>query len=182
MNFLSTFSRAASIAIALVALLPRQAHAQVSEYQLKALFLVRFPEFVIWPGKAFSGPGAPIVIGVFGDDPFEGALDQAAKGKMVSGRKIAVRRVSRMEDLKNCHIAFIANSERARLAEIVAGLGGSNTLVVGDTELVARQGGAIGFKMVGTGVRFEINNGAALRAGLELSSRLLKLARGTGSP
>ena len=179
MSLLSAWSRVASIAMALVAFLPRQALAQVSEYQLKALFLVRFPEFVTWPDKAFSGPGAPIVIGILGDDPFEGALDQAAKGKMVSGRKIAVRRVSRMEDLKNCHIAFIANSERARLSEIVAGLGGSNTLVVGDTELVARQGGAIGFKMVGTGVRFEINNGATRRAGLEVSSRLLKLAAGS---
>ena len=179
MHLLSPLSRAASIAMALVALLPRQACAQVSEYQLKALFLVRFPEFVTWPDKAFSGPGAPIVIGILGDDPFEGALDQAAKGKMVSGRKIAVRRVSRMEDLKNCHIAFIANSERTRLSEIVAGLGGSNTLVVGDTELVARQGGAIGFKMVGTGVRFEINNGATRRAGLVVRSRLLKLAAGS---
>ncbi len=182
MSLLSAWSRVASIAMALVAFLPRQAFAQVSEYQLKALFLVRFPEFVTWPDKAFSAAGTPIVIGILGDDPFAGALDQAAKGKVISGRKIVVRRVSRVEDLKNCHIAFIANSERARLAEIVAGIGGSNTLVVGDTELVARQGGAIGFKMVGTGVRFEINNGAAQRAGLELSSRLLKLARGTGSP
>ena len=177
MHLLSPLSRAASIAMALVALLPRQACAQVSEYQLKALFLVRFPEFVTWPDKAFSGPGAPIVIGIFGADPFEGALDQLVKGKVVSGRKITVRRVAGVEDLKSCHIAFIANSERARCAEIVGGLGGANTLVVGDSEQVARQGGAIGFKMVGTSVRFEINSGAAKRAGLELSSRLLKLAR-----
>ncbi len=184
MTLLSRFPRAATLAMACatLAMLPAKARAQVSEYQLKALFLARFPEFVTWPDKAFSGPGTPIVIGILGDDPFDGALDQAAKGKVISGRKIVVRRVSRVEDLKNCHIAFIANSERARLSEIVSGLGGSNTLVVGDSEQVARQGGAIGFKMVGTGVRFEINNGAARRAGLELSSRFLKLARGSGPP
>ena len=157
---------------------PTRAQAEISEYQRKALFLTRFAEFVKWPAKAFSGPGAPIVITVLGDDPFDGALEQAVKRKVVSGRKIAVRRALRAEDLKGCHIAFIANSEKARCPEIVASLGGASTLVVGDTEQIARQGGAIGFKMVGTAVRFEINGGAIRRAGLEASSRLLKLSRG----
>ena len=181
MNFPSASKRAKlpAMALAFLAALPPQARAQVSEYELKAAFLSRFAEFVTWPSKAFSGPGAPIVIGVMGDDPFGGALEREVKGKTVSDRKVVIRRVRSTDDLKNCHIAFISNSERSRFGEIVASLGGTNVLTVGDTEQFAQQGGAIGFKMIGAAVRFEINNGAAQRAGLALSSRLLKLGRGS---
>ena len=49
-------------------------------------------------------------------------------------------------------------------------------LTVGETDGFARQGGTIGFTMEGDRVRFEINTRAAQRAGLEISSRLLRLA------
>ena len=181
MNFPPASKRAIfpAIVLAFLAAFQPQARAQVSEYELKAAFLSRFAEFVTWPGKAFSSPGAPIIIGVMGDDPFGGALEREVKGKTVSDRKVVIRRVRSTDDLKNCHIAFISNSERSRFGEIVASLGGANVLTVGDTEQFAQQGGAIGFKVIGPAVRFEINNGAAQRAGLGLSSRLLKLGRGS---
>lgn len=169
--------RAALLLLTLFAVLHPQAHAQVSEYQLKAAFLANFPEFVTWPATAFSGSGAPIVIGILGDDPFGATLDRAAQAKVVGGRKIAIRRSQRAEDLKSCHIVFIAKSERARIAEILASLGTGNVLTVADVEQFTARGGAIAFIMAGDAVRFEINHGAAKRAGLEISSRLLKLAR-----
>lgn len=162
--------------LTLFAVLRPQAWAQVSEYQLKAAFLANFPEFVTWPGTAFSGAGAPIVIGILGDDPFGGSLDRAVQPKTVGGRKITIRRSQRAEDLKNCHIVFIAKSEQARLPEILASLGSGNVLTVGDVDQFIGRGGAIGFIMAGDAVRFEINRSAAKRAGLDISSRLLKLS------
>lgn len=169
--------RAALLVIGVFAALQPEARGQVSEYQLKAAFLANFAEFVTWPPTAFSGSGAPIVIGILGDDPFGGTLDRAALAKIVGGRKIAIRRSPRAEDLKGCHIVFIAKSERARLAEILGSLETRNVLTVADVEQFTARGGAIGFVMAGDVVRFEINHGAAKRAGLEISSRLLKLAR-----
>ena len=169
--------RSALLLLTLFAVLRPQARAQVSEYQLKAAFLANFPEFVTWPATAFSGSGAPIVIGILGDDPFGGALDRAAQTKNVGGRKVTIRRSQRAEDLKGCHIVFIAKSERARLAAILASLGTGNVLTVADTEQFTGQGGAIGLIMAGDTVRLEINNGAAQRAGLAISSRLLRLSR-----
>ena len=38
-----------------------------AEYQLKAVFLFNFAQFVEWPASAFPDPNAPLVIGVLGD-------------------------------------------------------------------------------------------------------------------
>src|SRR5688572_20007690 len=47
------------------------------EYQVKAVFLFNFVQFVDWPATAFPSPDAPIRIGVLGVDPFSGALEAA---------------------------------------------------------------------------------------------------------
>lgn len=40
------------------------------EYQIKAVFLFNFTQFVDWPPTAFVDPRTPLVIGVLGEDPF----------------------------------------------------------------------------------------------------------------
>jgi hypothetical protein len=132
-----------------------------SEYAVKAAFLAKFPQFVKWP----AGAGG-MTVGVLGDDPFGGALDGLVK----------VKRSKRVEDLKGCPIIFIAKSERGNLAGILSGLAGTNVLTVGESDGFARQGGVIGFVMDGDKVRFEINAGAAKRAGLSIDLQLSKLA------
>ncbi|TLY91327.1 MAG: YfiR family protein [Gammaproteobacteria bacterium] len=49
----------------------------VSEYQLKAVFLFNFAQFVEWPPAALPRESAPFVIGVLGKDPF-GAAHRSA--------------------------------------------------------------------------------------------------------
>ena len=93
------------------------------------------------------------------------------------GRKIIIKRTRRLEDLKNCHVVFVAQSESGRIGEIVSGSHGASILLVGESDRFARKGGAIGFVMDGDKVRFEINPGAAQRNGVEISSRLLKLGK-----
>ena len=138
------------------------AHAQLSEYEVKAGFLAKFQDFVKWP--ASSGLG--VTVGVLGDDPFGVTLDKLVK----------VKRARHVEDLKGCKIIFIAKSERANLEGILSSLAGANVLTVGDGESFTRQGGIIEFVIEGGKVRFEINNGAAGRNGLQINSQLLKLA------
>lgn len=151
------------------------AHAQgtgFSEYDVKAVTLFKFVQFIKWPPAG----GTQFTIGVVGNDPFGGALDRAIQGESVGGKKLAIKRARRVEDLKDCQVVFVPASERANVAAIVASLAGKNILTVGEHEGFAKQGGAIGFTSGGGKVGFEINHGAARSAGLEISSRLLKLA------
>ncbi len=155
----------------------RAESAAYSEYEVKAAFLFNFVQFVKWPA-ALSGP---VTIGILGDDPFGGTLEKTIQGEVVNGRKLAVKRAKTAADLKGCQIVFVSNSEHGNLATILPALAAANVLTVGEHEGFVKQGGAIGFTASGEKVRFEINNAAAQRAGLEISSRLLKLASRVGN-
>ena len=116
-----------------------------------------------------------------GDDPFGGVLEKTIQGEVVNGRKLAVKRARTVADLKGCQIVFVSNSEHGNLTAILPALAAANVLTVGEQEGFVKQGGAIGFTAGGEKVRFEINNAAAQRAGLEISARLLKLASRVGN-
>src|SRR5579859_1986919 len=96
-------SRAAALALLAAGLLGgRPALAAPTAQQVEAVFLFYFSQFVDWPPGAFAGEGSPIVIGVLGDDPFDGTLDQAVAGERVDGRPIAVRRLKSIAEAKGC--------------------------------------------------------------------------------
>jgi hypothetical protein len=149
----------------------------LKEYQVKAAFLYNFAMFVDWPREAFSDDRAALVVGVIGNDPFGGALDQAINGKNIGGRALVVRRLKWGEDLRSCHILFIGSSERRRLPQIIQSLRGSSVLTVGDMEQFNQQGGIINFILEASKVRFEINGSGANQARLRISSKLLALGR-----
>src|SRR5690348_2918897 len=94
------------------------------EYDLKAVFLFNFSQFVEWPEGTFPAKDAPFVIGVLGDDPFGKSLDEIVAHETVRERNIVVRRYHNVRDAAACQILFISRSETSRLAEIFAFLDG----------------------------------------------------------
>ena len=151
-----------------------------SEYEVKAAFLHTFAQFTEWPSEAFASPGAPLIIGIVGDDPFGRILDDAMKEEPIHGRPTVVRRVERGENLRSCHVIFVSSSERRQLPQILAEIKGANVLTVSEIDRFAYFGGIITLSMEGPRVRFEINLKAAEQARLKISSKLLKLAKITG--
>lgn len=148
-----------------------------TEYQVKAAFLYNFAKFVEWPARSFPMAGAPFTLCVVGEDPFGSDLEEITQGKTVNERKLVTRRVKKTQEREPCHILFISPSEEERLGEILRAVGNSSVLTVSDIEKFSQSGGIIRFTQDGNKIRFEINLDAAERAGLRISSRLLKLAR-----
>jgi hypothetical protein len=68
-------------------------------------------------------------------------------------------------------------SEKGRVRSILRALKGTGILTIGDFEGFAEQGGAFNFYLEEGKVRFEINDCAARRENLKISSKLLRLAR-----
>lgn len=156
--------------------LPGLASAQAPEYDLKAAFLFNFVKFVEWPPSAFSGDRAPVTLCVYGEDPFGPTLDGVIQGERVGERSLLVRRPDSLDDLGACHVLFISRSESERLGEVLARVAGKPVLTVADTDGFLQAGGIINFVLEGSKVRFLINQKAAERNGLRISSRLLRLA------
>jgi len=152
------------------------------EYEVKAVFLLNFAQFVEWPDGTFPSADTPICIGILGDDPFGAVLDRAIQGERVKDRPLAAKRFRHLEDVKDCHLLFISRSERARLPQILAKIGRTSILTVGETDRFAHQGGIINFRLQGNTIRFEINVDAARRSNLKISYKLLRLATIIGKP
>jgi len=154
-----------------------QGQAQISrEYQIKAVFLYNFAQFTEWPPEAFSGPQDPLVIGILGTDPFGPSLEEAVRAEKVNHRSLEIRRFSRADEIKTCHILFISGSEPERLGEILASLRGRSILTVSDTDDFARRGGMVQFVTRNNKIHLRINMDALKAAGLTASSKLLRSA------
>jgi hypothetical protein len=154
-----------------------QAPRVASEYDVKAAFLYNFANFVTWPAAAFAASGSPFIIGVLGEDPFAGRLESTIRGESVGGRPMVYRRVTKVDQMKSCHVLFISAFEHARHADLLSDLRGAPVLTVGEAEQFLGAGGMIRFVVAERRVGFEVNLASASKSGLKPSGRLLKVAR-----
>ncbi len=154
--------------------LPQQSSA--TEYNVKAVFLFNFAQFVSWPESAFTSANAPLVIGILGDDPFGTYLDKTVRNEKVNGHPLEVRRFKDATDAKGTHILFINLPKADKLEKALGDLEGQNTLTVGDTPNFAKSGGMIRFFMDNSKIRIRVNLDEVKDADLTISSKLLKLA------
>src|SRR5882672_12898739 len=104
------------------------------EYQVKAVFLFNFAQFVEWPPQSFQDAAAPFVIGVLGTDPFGSSLEGAVRGETLNGRSFVIERYRSVTEIRHCQILFISRSEAAHMEDIRAVLAGHSILTVSDIE------------------------------------------------
>lgn len=176
---LTTFLLLAAGAIGLLqASPPPAAGGQVpGEYEVKAAFLYNFTKYVEWPATAFQEGGDELVICVLGHDPFGDVLDDTVHGESVHGKRLATRRLARVEEGAGCHLLFVSSSETRDLARVLKFVEGTSILTVGETDGFAERGGIINLQKEENKIRFEINVASAERSGLRISSQLLKLGK-----
>jgi hypothetical protein len=170
-------TRHAAILICLIqaaGVLPAQ---EPLEYQVKAAFLLNFTKFIEWPATAFRNADAPIAICVLGDNPFGRALDQIVRDEMVNGRPVSVAYIREATPPQSCQVLF-SNGPAKDIKTLSDS--GPGVLTVGEGPAFLRDGGMIAFVIENNRVRFEINQAAAERAGLKLSSKLLSVAKSVG--
>jgi YfiR/HmsC-like len=160
-----------------------------SEYLIKAGFVYNFAKLTEWPAGSFAQPDSPIVIGILGTDPFGATIDHVVDNKQINGRGVVVKRLKWgdrlkerqyrlwLNDLLQCNILFVSSSEVSHLDELISIVQGIPILTVGDTPGFAMRGGVINLILDDNKVRFEVNVEAARRANLNISSRLLALAK-----
>lgn len=146
------------------------------EYDIKAAMVFNFAQFVQWPTNALASTNSPFVIGILGADPFGRTIDQLTAGETIQGRPMVVRRLNTIEETVHCHILFVSQSEANNWSRVRGYLNNAPVLTVSDLDRFARRGGMIRLMMDQNRVKFRINRAAAKEAGLELSSKLLRLA------
>ena len=156
----------------------RSARSQsvAGEYQVKAAYVLNFARFVEWPPDVLPA-SSPLNIAIVGEDSFGGVLDEVLRGKSANGHRIQLRHLRWDDALTPYQIIFISASEEPRLPQILGNLAHSRVLTVSDIDRFSLRGGVIEFRTVGNRVRFDINRTVATAAQLDISSKLLSVAR-----
>ena len=164
---------AAAAALALSA--PPAVTQSQGELTLKAAFLYNFTKFIDWPDSAFTGTSAPFTVCVFADDRFRREVQSTLNGEKVRGRSIEMAPMN-TEDLKHCHLVYFSGAEADRHSKQLPELRKSPVLTVGEGLTFLDQGGQIAFVLESDRVRFSVSRRAVAAAGLNVSSKLLRVA------
>jgi hypothetical protein len=150
--------------------------SEVEEYAAKAAFIYNFTKFVEWQDNSLN-TASTFNIGVLGDSPITGPLNDLASSKKINNKRINIIRYNSASEINNCHILFIpenASSELVRTS--VQSPSVKNTLIISERKGLLESGSAINFLIVNNKIRFEVNLSSLNRSNIKASSQLLKLA------
>lgn len=149
--------------------------AEASEYALKAAFVYHFAKFTEWPEMVFMDESSPVTLCIIGENRFPDAANAFA-GKMVHGRALELRHLSREQDATRCHILFVSQDTAAPTRDVLASIRNRSVLAIGESDAFLREGGVINLRVSGNKVKFTVNVSSMQRSGLKISSKLLRLA------
>jgi len=144
------------------------------ELAVKAAFVYKFQIYVTWPASAFSSANAPFLLCIVGATPSADLIERAVRGQAHDGHPIVIRRLAALTADSLCHEAVIGPPDPAFIRAQMKAASAFDTLVITDTPTPA--GGVINFVIADDTVRFAIDEAAAERLHLSVSSKLLRLA------
>jgi len=148
----------------------------IKEYQVEAVFLFNFIQFVEWPASTFPSGNSPFVIGILGKDPFGNYLTETIGNGAINGHPIILRHYTTVEEAKSCHIVFINLEKSAEVKHALISLKKQSILTVSDKENFTQLGGIIQFVKRSNKIGLRINMEHTSDANLTISSKLLRLA------
>ena len=146
-------------------------------YQIKALFLYNFANFIEWPEGAFDSHSDPIRLCLFGDIPFGEFLDEV-NGTLIGDRALNVFRSGKLSEIKaGCHILFVGEDKKVELPKFWNQIKYTYVLSIGEEKGFTDLGGIVNIMRTLDQVQFDINISNAKAGGLIIGSDILGLAR-----
>lgn len=145
------------------------------EQRIKAAFLYNFAKFIEWPDtrgqerEVFS-------LCLLGDSDLQFAAD-TIRGKSVHGKVLLVKTIQDEFVVAECEMVYVGVPYAERIGDLAELWQAHDVLTVAESPEFAIAGGAIGFFIEDDQLRFIINERAAIRHRLAISSRLLRIAK-----
>jgi YfiR/HmsC-like len=154
----------------------KNAHAQVSDYQVKAGLLANFGLFVDWPDSALERADGAFRVCYLAPEAFDSAATPL-EGKIVKGRPLNSKPVRFFKDVSSCHILFLGDPARTDTARWIEIAHQNQVLSVSDGTVAGTIQPIMTLSTEKNKVGFSIDLDAARDSRLVISSRLLQLAR-----
>jgi hypothetical protein len=150
--------------------------ASEREYAIKSGFLFNFARYS--HGHWYSDhPKQSYVICGFSPE-FVDAAKKTLSEQELFGKKVIVRLVkAKEEELTGCNTLFVSRNDVIEWAHILESKQISNMMLVGEFDPFIESGGHIRFYVISGKVRFEIDPEGLKKAGIEMSSKVLRMGR-----
>lgn len=156
-----------------LAMAAAMAQAPQPPEELKAQIVFRSLLFVEWPGAALP-QGQALQLCLLDEGPLAAALEALA-GRRINGHALETRRLrGEPPQLGGCHVALVGAGFDAGLQAAVAD---KPVLLVSEAPAMLNLGAMLSLQIEDGRVVFDIGLDSARRAGLTISTKLLRLAR-----
>lgn len=116
----------------------------------------------------------PITVGVVGRPSMIRVLRRTLDGKVVNNRAIRIVNATSPAELNSCQVLYVATDNNKEVRQALAGMRGSHALTIGETSRFLEYGGAVNLLLVDGHMSFEVSLDALDRAGVSISSTLLR--------
>ncbi|HSI47465.1 MAG TPA: YfiR family protein [Ideonella sp.] len=157
------------LGLAVLALPP--AHA-VERAELEAAIVYNLLQYVEWPAEALPAAGGALELCLAQGSPLRGPV-KSLEGRPVGPLRLAVRTLEPAEAPHGCHVLFIDGDPPTRHRPPRA----TALLLIGDGAAQSDDGITIRLAQADGRMVFEVDLVLAREARLQVSSRLLRLAR-----
>jgi hypothetical protein len=144
------------------------------DYAVHANIIYHFTKYIDWPENKKSGD---FIIGIVGDSPLYDELKTNMANKKVGNQKVVIKRFSASASSFDCHILFVSEEESLDIKKISSRTDDGSTLLVTESEGLAKKGSCINFIIVSEHLKLEINKENIEKRGLEIASELLQLGK-----
>lgn len=146
------------------------------EYAMKAAYIYNFAQLTDWPADPVGNKDGAFTVCVFGQDELVSALEKL-RGRTVNGKALKVVRIGAVPEIKQCQLLYVGEGEGERGGRLFQSLRGTPILTVTDDPRAARQGAMLQIVPDERRLAFEVDLDATRQSQLQLSSKLLNLAR-----
>lgn len=153
-------------------LLAAPAFASDEDNKLLAVFFGRFSNYIELPDRGAK----QFVITLIDENPFGRLLDDLYKGKLINGKPVEVRYVTRIEDIGQSDILFVTLVNPRTRQDAIDYAGKKSILTISTAMGFAERGGIIQLDFLQQHTRIKINHGAAVKSNIRIGAPLLSLA------
>ncbi|WP_291327519.1 YfiR family protein [Desulfovibrio sp. UCD-KL4C] len=132
--------------------------------QLRALFIKKIPKYVLWPEQSNVKKNVEYTVAAIDKEELAPYFSKLGPYKLVRW------------PTDSCHVLFIDSLNPRVIAAIIKQVQNKPILTIGQNSDFLRMGGIINLVESGSRMKLQVNICAAHKAGLSISSKLLKLS------
>jgi hypothetical protein len=147
--------------------------AQEVNYKAYSLYVYNFMKYVDWPENLNQGD---FNIFILGKSKIEKELRNMATQKKIRGRNIIIKTISSTDEIKDCHLLYLAAEKSSLIKDLNANFKNKGLLIVGEKDGLANKGASFSFATLDNDeLSFDINKRTIAQHNLKISESLIKL-------